>query len=249
MGKKLILACAALVALAAFALPAVASAKPALCETEGSVCKTLATGVKIRAHNVGNTKLKSDPASGEPTVLSECTSASMTGELTKNSEGIIEGTITTATFEGEGEVFKGMKQCTKGLALTATTNGNNVDGENVENGTPWCVKGVAANDEFSLRGGACNEAARKITFILHTVTAGECKYERAEPVIGTYTTHTSTTEDAVLSVTSKEGTTADTTFKKEAGGVLCPATGTLEMSLTLETDVAGTSPLFIENNP
>ena len=53
MSKKLTTACLALSALAAFALPAVASASPEITHPTGT---RLATGTKITGTNVGNAK-------------------------------------------------------------------------------------------------------------------------------------------------------------------------------------------------
>jgi hypothetical protein len=225
----------------------------------GTTCAAKPEGC-ILATNISNTILKSDPAAGEPVILAECTKATMTALLTKNNGTEVEADITTATFEGgsAGGKINGMEECNGTFGpMVPTTNGTDpvgtkIDNEDVENGTPWCLKsnGNMADDEFQIRGGTCSEAAKKITFILDTtLSAGvvtQCKYERGsgEPVKGTYTTHA--TGEAILSVTAKAGTLPDTTFKGEAGNnVLCPATGTLEMSFTLETDVTPAAPIYI----
>jgi hypothetical protein len=234
MSKKLILACMALVAFAALALPALASAHTL---TENGV--PLKVGSKITATNIGEAFLRDDKGENE---LSKCSKVVMTGELTKNEDNKpIEGTITTATFSGTGALASGMNECTGLGGLTPTTNGGGVDGENVVNGTPWCVKTVPGTDEFEVRGNACNLAARPISFILDTTLTGACTYERkaTEPVKGEFTTEV--TGDAVLKVKPN----ANSTFKRSAGSVLCPEQGTLEMSFTLETDEPGVKPLTI----
>src|SRR3954451_21380377 len=153
MSKKLIASCLALFALAAFVLPAVASATPVLTHPTGT---KLAAGTKITGTNIGETLLKD----GSGNILARYTNVKMTGELTKNTGTEIEGTITTATFQGTGGAGTGgMNECTGSLGrMTVTTNGNNVDGENLANGTPWCLKS-GANDTFQVRGNACNLAA------------------------------------------------------------------------------------------
>jgi len=253
MSKKLITACLGLLALAAFILPATASAAPEITHPTGTrlnpttgSCTSVAGTVCVTATNVGETLLKTDPASGEPTVLARCTTAAMTGYLKKNNGTEIEATIHTATFSGTGGLSNGMNECTGSFGnITVTTNGNKVDNESVTNGTPWCIRATKAMepDEFQLTGGDCVSEPPAITFILDSTTAGECKYTRSAAVKGTYTTDS--TGDAVLTVTAKEGTLADTTFTREAGGVLCPGTGTLEMSFTLETDEKEAKPLYI----
>jgi len=243
MSKKLTLACMALVAFAAFALPATASASPRLCETIENTCvgHTLATGVKIHAHNVGNTLMTNGGAT-----LVTCTAATMTGTLTRNDATAVEGTIEKATFTGTGAGGK----CTSALAGDTTVTTKPSEGEAAWNGLPWCVKASGAADTFTVRGGACSEASRAITFVLHTSNIGTCRYTRSTAVEGTLTTHTSSSEDAVLTVsgTGEEGITK-TKFTKEAGsGVLCPETGTLDMSFTMTTDNEPTfTTLYIEN--
>jgi len=249
MGKKLITACLGVLALAAFALPAIASASntPEVTHPTGT---RLATGTKILATSVGEpATLRTDPANQEnnSSEITSCSKVTMTGELTKNDGKNVEGNITTATFEGTGAAYKGMNECTGLGGMTPTTNGGGVDGETVTNGTPWCLRSTEAmvTDEFQIRGGLCSEASRAINFVLHTTLGPEtCTYTRANPIIGTYTTDD--TGDAILSVYSKPKTYSDTTFTKSGGGVLCPSTGTLNMSLTLETDTtASADPLYI----
>jgi hypothetical protein len=258
MGKKLITACMALFALAAFALPASASAAGPVVthptgtrlDPEAGECTTVKKTVCVTAHNVGETILFNGAGTEE---LTKCTSAIMTGYLTKNTggaTGTVEGTIHTATFSGTGGAHSGMNECT-GVAgsfgnLTVTTNGGGVDENTVASGTPYCLKAnntMAAN-EFQVRGGKCSEAARAITFNFDTTLAGECKYSRAaaEPIKGTYTTHT--TGDAILSVSP--AVPANTKFTAEAGNsILCPASTTLKLSLTLVTETETAEPLFI----
>jgi hypothetical protein len=260
----------ALFALAAFALPAVASAEnkpvithptgtPMSVRLPGEICKVVGEAGCLVGTNIGTTKLKNGEGT---TTLTECTTAKLTGTLTKNSAGTIEADITTATFFGGGGVFNGMEEC-KGINIfpnfTVTTNGTDPVGtrlegtEDVENGTPYCLRSTPAmaTDEFQLRGGTCTEAARKITFIFDTTPFfenepnRECKYERAasEPIKGTFTTHP---EDAVLSLAPGP----NTKFKGEiSNNILCPASGTLEMKFTMETDSVATSPVYISKLP
>jgi hypothetical protein len=268
MSKKLITACLGLVAFAAFVLPAVASASPQITHPTGTrldpetgECTGVKKTICIVGTNVGATKLLTDPTEGEAKVLSECSTAKVTGYLTKNTGTAIEGTIHTATFSGTGgELFK-MHECTStALAgfgnLTPTTNGGGTDEENVVEGTPWCITASGASDVFKVRGGACGAATTKIRFILDATKKTEptksieCKYSRSAetPVEGTIQTDTETGKDAILSI--KPGNTsaerAKTTFKGETGNSIeCPSTGTLEMSFTLETDTVSTEPLYI----
>lgn len=231
MSKKLITACLGVLALAAFALPAAASAanSPVLTHPTGTV---LGKGASIDGHNTTLIVLKSGS-----TVLTECSSATLTGTLTKNESNTVEGNIETATFSGTGPEREGDKECTSpGL-------GNFSVDTNLGNGTPWCIRSTStmAEDEFQVRGGKCTEAARSITFVLTSTTVGTCKYNRTEALKGIYTTDTPGIQDAILHFTS--GTSTE--FKKEEGGILCPSTGNLEGSFTLETNnPPNTEPLY-----
>jgi hypothetical protein len=235
MGKKLITACLGLVAFAAFVLPATASASPVITHPTGTVLdlsKTSCTGVAgtacVTATNIGVTKMK-DTANN---TLTECSTATMTGYLTKNSGTEIEGDIHNTTFSGSG---------TSG-ECTSTFGGITVD-TNIGEGTPWCIKATSKMEpnEFQVIGGNCG-TAKEITFVLTSTTVGTCKYTRetkTSPIKGTYTTHS--TGDAVLSLAAG----ANTSFSKEEGGIFCPSEGTLEMSFTLETDTPAVAPLYI----
>jgi hypothetical protein len=268
MGKKLITACLGLVALAAFALPAVASAanKPVITHPTGTAldptgksCTTTSNAICLTATNIGKVLLKSGDGT---TTLYECTTVRLTGSLSKNKEGTIEGHIHTATFfGGGGGLYKGMEEC-DGLSplpdLTVTTNGTDPvntalePGEDVANGTPYCIKSTPAmaEHEFQVRGGTCSEEPRKITFIFDTTPffsgdpERECKYERTEAIKGTYTTHS--TGDALLSLAAGP----KTKFTGEAGNsVVCSSSLTLQMTFTIETDAATAEPMYISQLP
>ena len=247
MSKKLITGCLALVAFAAFILPATASATtPVLTHPTGTVLNPKngeCTGVKgticLTGTNIGNIIMRS----GNTAIL-ECTKATITGYLTKNEGGVIEGTVHTATFTGTGgqdpAEAANMPECTDSEILgntTVTTNGGGVDENTVARGTPWCVKSTELG-KFTVRGGKCSEAQRPIDFILKSTVSGTCVYTRAVAITGTYTTDA--TGDAIVSLTS-EGTE----FTKKEGPILCPATGTLEMKFTLETDKTTAEPVYI----
>jgi hypothetical protein len=248
MSKKLITAALALVALAAFALPASASAAndPDLtCSKGGALC---AVGTTIDATNIGTAFFKDGEGKN---VLSECSFATIKGTVRENSGTSVRADITTAAFEGTGGVFNGRKECTGTFGnFTVTTNGTDpvgtkIDNEDVANGTPYCLESNAedAEDQFTIRGGTCSEPARAISFIFDvTGSFGgsnfECTYSRTPALKGTYTTEA--TGDAILSLAAGE----NTKFTKTGGGILCPGSGTLQMSFTLEKN--GTSePLYI----
>ena len=250
MSKKLITACMALFALAAFALPATASAtSPVLTHPTGTALNPKTgecTGVKeticLTGTNIGNTILRSGN-----TILSECTKATITGYLTKNEGGVIEGTVHTATFTGAGgqdpAEAANMSEC-KGEILgntTVTTNGGGVDENTVAKGTPWCMKSNVLGS-LTVRGGKCSEAARNIDFIMKSTSIGSCVYTRAAAIPGTYTTDpTGTgTGDVIVSLTPE-----NTEFVLKEGPILCPGKGSLEMKFTMETDETTATPVYI----
>jgi len=228
MSKKLITACMALVSLAAFALPATASATndpELLCTKGGATCPV---GTKIIGHNIGEL-LMTDI---NKKVLTQCSTAFMTGELTKNSGTAVEGTISTADFGGTGTKAAGAvePECTGSFGNITVTTGPFASNE----GTPWCLKSdnTMATDEFQVRGNACSGASRSIEFILDSTTVGECKYTRTTAIPGTYTTEA--TGDAIMSIFEQR-------FPKSAGGFLCPSEGYLDLTFTLEKDTDATA--------
>ncbi|MDQ3725366.1 MAG: hypothetical protein M3335_05685 [Actinomycetota bacterium] len=215
-------------AFMAFAvLPATASATndPDLTHPTGTLAKTGKNN--IRAKNVG-VLLMTDANTG---TLVECTTAHMTGDLEKNTGSLVEGSIRTATFSGTGPTYQGEPECTStnlgGLTVTPST---------ATNGLPWCLRSTntMATDEFQVRGNECGAAERPIRFAFDTTLFVTCVYERTTPIPGTFKTHP---EDAVLSVSHVE-------FKR-VSGFGCPEQGFLDMSFTLETNVAGTNPLYV----
>jgi hypothetical protein len=263
MNTKLISALMALLALGAFVLPATVSASPVITHPTGTIlnpskgsCAGVSGTVCIVGTNIGISKLKTDPSgSTAPAVLTECSTTTITGYLEKNTGTLIEGTIITATSQGTGPEVNGMHECTGASGIIGnvlpTLNGGGVDGENITNGTPLCVKS-GPNDTGTLRGGKCSEEPRKMTMVLDATKLfeptkfNECKYERTNAFEGTVTTDT--TGDAIVSVSpgSTEAEKAKSTIKGETGNSIeCPATGTLEVAYTIETDTATTEPLYI----
>lgn len=243
---KLIKPCIAMAAVAAlFVVPSVASAtSPTLCETTALGCDSITVGADttIIATNVAHT--------GEVTTTKmvtglgnvECETATLTGKLTKNAGGVIEGDIETAEFwgkPGQKPPHPAGQRCSGGFGgdTLVTPNHTNNPCHTPTGGTshcslPWCLKAEGNKNVFSVRGGNCSEAARPLTFTLDTTTLGACSYERKAAVTGTYTTHPA---DLVATVTGGE----EAKFTKITGSAFCPNTGELFMAFTLTTDVGG----------
>jgi hypothetical protein len=232
MSKKLITACMALAAFAAFAvLPSLASAKPVITHPTGTVLSP-AGSPTITATNTGITVMHTSLGD------LECNVAWFTGTLTNNSTaGGFEGDITTATFKGTGtkQAAEPDTECTSPFGNAAIT-------PLVSHTEPWCLEGTENNDSFKVRGGSCLAAAKPLEFIITPTIFGSpisCRYTRAatSPVTGTFVTHTE--GDAVFTVSNP-------VFGIAAGqSGFCPGSGELTMSFTGATDNATEEPLFI----
>ena len=213
--SKLIRACMALAAFAAFAvLPATAMAENNPQLKEGGTA--LATGVGIVGTNEGITRFTD--TSGN--TLVECSKATLSGTLTKNTVGGVEGEITTFDFSGTGAVnaHNGLPECTGSFGaafITVVTN-------------PLCVRSTntMATNEFQVSSGKC-AGGGKVKFIIGSTTIGECEYETGGPVKGDYVTNTSEMK--------VRNTAAGSGASKIRGGFFCPSSGMLAMTFKLET--------------
>lgn len=222
MLKKLALFCAALTALAIAPTAASATNDPEVTSPTG----TLATvGTQFLGTNVGET-LATD-ASGN--TLTRCTTASMTGTLTKNDGSNVEGTILSISLTGSAPEAK----CTSVFGNIGYTFSQ------ATNGLPWCIRSTAlmATDEVQIRGGDCSKEARPIRVGLDSSTIGECLYERSTPIVGTFVTDTSG-QDAMLTITKQN-------VKKIGGSVFCPSESFYDLTMTLEKDTfVSADPLY-----
>jgi hypothetical protein len=159
MKSKLIAACMALVAFAAFGLPATASASPVLTETG----KPIAVGTEITGLNEENTLF-----TGGFSVT--CSYAHLVGTVTENSGSSIKGTIPVgnAIFKGTGT----SEDCTSALGSVKPT----VQSE-------LCLATTKTADQIEVNG--CE--GKVVTFSLAITGSVTCKYETAK-VLGTFTT-------------------------------------------------------------
>jgi len=228
MRSKLFAACLALVAFAAFAVPSLASASNTPLVVENNVA--VPTETKVEGVNVGNTLMVTSLGT------IECSTAIMTGKLTKNTTGTVEGDIETAKFGGTGLQQSGAPEpeCTTKSFLGGDTT---VTTETGTNGLPWCLRSTTAmaTDEFQLRGGSCTAAARPIRFARDVTGVGACQYEKATqsvPIKGTFTT----------SETSSTISMSEQEFPAVAGNPFgCPSSGKLDTTFQLRTSGGGNS--------
>jgi hypothetical protein len=235
MSTKIIMACMAAVALAAFTLPASASASKMTLEENGVVLNPAAgacTGVSgticVRGTNTDVVPKVTD-ANGNP--LMDCTNMSLTAYLLKNTHAAIEATIHSVMLNGTPGVTPHTTHCNSTFGnITVTTNP-------ATNGLHWCLRSTEAMaaDEVQIRGNGCTAAARPIRLLLDSSVAGECTYERSGAVVGEVTT---TPNPALLHFAKQE-------FPKIAGGFLCPAKTFLDFTLSLYTDTAAEEPLSV----
>jgi hypothetical protein len=190
MHKKLIMACMAIAAFAAFVVAPAASASPVL-TSEG---KVVPVGTSITGKNTGAITF-----TGGFNVA--CSSADLSGTVTKNSENQIKGEIPVggASFTGTGTGG----DCTSALGnVKVTVN------------TKLCMetKGTTVDTETITGCGA------SVVFTLEITGTGPCKYSTAS-ITDTYTTN----------ITPASTTVSEQEAKKSEGGFFCPSSGKLDM--------------------
>jgi hypothetical protein len=229
--KTVIRSCIALAAI--LAVPPLAYASPELTSPTGTKAPV---GTKVIATNVAHSSTsKTVKLTHAQSGNIECATATATGELTSNTGSHIAGNITTVDFSGKPGMEPHGPDCTWPLFGNTTITPSHfsnpchssISGNHCS--LPWCVTANTADDKFTVRGGACNEAARPVTFRLVT-SSFECSYQKAS-VAGTYTTHPA---DAVATVEKQ-------VFTRTTGSAFCPIEFSLDMALTLATDINGVS--------
>ncbi|MGN6587034.1 MAG: hypothetical protein ACTHKT_06105 [Solirubrobacterales bacterium] len=160
MHKKIMLACMAIAAFAAFVIAPAASASPDM--TEG--LEIVPPGTLLTATNTGEVTF-----TGAGGVNLSCNHVNLTKKLTKNSGTVIEGEITTADFNGTGT----STDCTSNLfnAPAGVTM------------PKLCFK-VSATPADTVVYTGCGAA---VTFTLNFTGVATCKYSKTE-LRATFTT-------------------------------------------------------------
>ncbi|HET9154328.1 MAG TPA: hypothetical protein VFN85_09465 [Solirubrobacterales bacterium] len=212
MSKKIITVCMALTAFVAFALPATASAanEPQL-TSEG---RLIPPGTTLVGTAVG---FIFTDTNGNP--LNSCSTAKLTGTVTKNSESTFEEEVPAgnATVSGTGAVSSdnSLPECTGSFGNSFITVP-----------TAFCLKSGPgqAEDEVLITG-----CTGKVKLIIGSTTAGECEYESTGAVQAD-----STTGGTEASITTRD-TSAGSGMKKIRGGFLCPTTLAIRVLYALET--------------
>ncbi len=224
MHKKILGICAALVALAAFAIaPAMAAASPLL--KEGA--ETVKTGSKITATGLNNSEFTSG------FINVSCNDYWMTGEVIKNQTGLVQGTIEKASFNNWNATKTATEDCSSSIGATKVT----IPGITNEGGTQhWCLEALGEEVIGTTGGGtvqphSCGGTGGSFTFVLDVTNFF------GSHVICRYTRSTNIPIDYVVGsdVVSLKG---EVEFNLEAtSSSSCSSTGKLKnMSFTLETD-------------
>ncbi|MGN6588664.1 MAG: hypothetical protein ACTHKT_14520 [Solirubrobacterales bacterium] len=149
MHKKLMMACMAIAAFAAFVIAPAASASPVL--TEGTTA--VAVGSSIEGKNTGNTEF-----TGGFNVV--CSTAVLKGTVTGNSGTKIKGEVPAGSAVFTGTSTGG--DCTSALGATKVTVNSKL-----------CLE-TAAEDKVAVTGCGAN-----VTFTLEVTGTGPCKYSTA----------------------------------------------------------------------
>jgi len=206
MHKKLIMACMAIAAFAAFVVAPVASASPVLTHNPAAP-----TAVAAGSSITGTNTIHKGEA-GEETVNAvftggfnvTCAEASLAGTLTKNNGTEIKGEIPVGGAKYTG---KAGADCTSALGnVTATVN------------SKLCLESQAEPvNTFKITGCGAN-----VTFSLAITGSVTCKYEAAS-ITATFTTGQSA--DGVIHITEQPA-------KGEAtNSFLCPSEGKLDQTI------------------
>jgi hypothetical protein len=174
MHKKIIMACMAIAAFAAFVVAPAASASPVLTKN----LTALGVGSSITGTNTGETVF-----TGAFNV--RCTSAHMAGTLTANTGSKIKGEIPVGNAKFTGTGTSG--DCTSALGNVGVTVNSKL-----------CLETVTGQDNIVTTGCGAN-----VTFTLEITGTGPCKYSTAS-VTGTFKTNAAATVNVSEQEAKKE---------------------------------------------
>jgi hypothetical protein len=168
MHKKLIMACMAIAAFAAFVIAPAASASPVLTDkTADGTVHTLAVGASITGRNTGDTLL-----TGAFNV--RCSTAHMTGTVTANTGSHIGGKVPAGGAQFTGTGTSG--DCTSALgSVKVTVN------------SALCFTTISKTDTLTIDG-----CGAEISFTLEITGTGPCTYGVAT-IKGTFLTNAAAT--------------------------------------------------------
>jgi hypothetical protein len=230
----------ATIAMAGFAallvVPSIALASPELTHPTGT---NAPVGTKFLATNVEHATTSKSFKTTLPTGTMECSTATVTGEVVQNNGTHLVGTISTFELNGTAGNTSVSHCASPSGATTITPNHTTNPSHNGVASLPWCIT-FGKEDGFTIfgeTGGSCTSGqTRAITIVYHSSLTGACTYQKAV-ISGTYTTHPA---DAILTIASQQ-------FNRVTGSGFCPTSFSIDMALTLATDVNGVAgaPLYI----
>jgi hypothetical protein len=212
MHKKLMMACMAIAAFAAFVVAPGASATPVLTDPVGTA---LAPGASVKATTNQITKFTLTRGGGAV----ECNHSEFKGSVTVNNGTTIAGKIPAGAF-GVNYTFSGTAtggDCTSPLGAVKPTLISNL-----------CFDTIKGTDNVTIDGCTLvtegKEVTEPITFILDTTIGVECKYS-TNTITGTFLTG----EDATINVSEQPA------VQEEPRNAFCPNEGWLDMDFVITT--------------
>jgi hypothetical protein len=201
--------------------PSAALAETHLTDTSGGVTTLVKTGSKIKGIADGTSTF-----SGSGLTIN-CNENYITGEVVKNENGEVRGTINGAGFDSNLTQSPTDCESTLGAGLITIP-------ELVQNGGTkhWCLENNKGTDNFTIFGRNCGgEGNGSFTFILEVTNGPSCFYKREAAITGTFTT-------PVNHEASTLGVTGEPAFRREEpSSFLCPIEGKItKMAFNLYTD-------------
>jgi hypothetical protein len=237
MFTKLIGACAALAALAAFAIAPALSAAQTVVDTEGGVEKTVEVGKKIVAYSEGTSVIESPGG-----LKFECNENLITGTITRNEKGKgIQWTIEDVWFQGNLTTENTHCQSNSGPTTVTfnTTNGP------LEPKTHWCFETIQGTDKFKIEPHNCGGKGGAFTFG-YDFGGLNCGFTRTVNIEGTFKTGSDVggvVTPATLTIGAEGETVISFTTDNIPGhSILCPASlTTRNLTFKIYTDLGETS--------
>jgi hypothetical protein len=230
MHKKIMVACFAVAAFAAFAIAPATSSAHWLKETVGGQPIIIPAGAKVVAYSEEGQPARFQGSNGW---FVECDENILTGSVHANHDvnGNVQITIEDVWFQGhEPET-----QCTSTMGpakvtIPAVTN--------FGGGAHWCIKTLIGTDKFLLEPHNCTGVGGSFTFVVH-MGGLKCAFERKENMEGTFTTGDVGNQPVTFKLNPNQKFVTDLAAEHS---FLCPPEWTLNNVLfQLYTDTGPTS--------
>lgn len=230
MHKKIMVACFALAAFAAFAIAPATSSAHWLKETVNGQPFIIPAGAKVVAYS----------EEGKPAIFKgsngwviECDENIMTGSVHANHDvnGNVQITIEDVWLQGhEPETQCSSSVGPAKVTIPAVTNFGGKE--------HWCIKTMIGTDKFQLEPHNCTGVGGAFTFIVH-MGGIKCAFERKANLEGTFTTGDVENKPVTFKLNDLQQFVTDPTVEHS---FLCPPEWTLNNALfQLYTDTGPTS--------